>query len=63
MSRDMRRPHEAVDYEKLQREYPPPPEYFETFYTETPDRIQERQLERLRARALAANRVPFFLEA
>ena len=60
MSRGMRRPHEAVDYEELQREYPPPPEYFETFYSETPDRIEARQLTRLRARALAAYRVPFF---
>jgi phenylacetate-CoA ligase len=60
MSQGLRRPHEAVDYAQLQRAYPPPPEYFETFYTETPEQIEARQLERLRARALAAYRVPFF---
>ncbi len=60
MSQGLRRPHEAVDYAALVQAYPPPPEYFEAAWTEGPDRIQARQLSRLRDRAERAYRVPFF---
>ncbi len=56
----MRRPWQAVDYEELVREFPPPPDYFETAWFAPADEIERVQLARLRARALAAARVPFF---
>jgi len=56
----MRRPFEAVDYEELVLAYPPAPGYFETAWLATPDDIEKVQLDRLRARALAAAKVPFF---
>jgi phenylacetate-CoA ligase len=55
-----RRPFEAADPEAIARLYPPPPEYFETTWLATPDEIERTQLERLRARALTAAKVPFF---
>jgi phenylacetate-CoA ligase len=55
-----RRPFEAADPEAIARLYPPPPEYFETAWLATPEEIERTQLERLRARALAAAKVPFF---
>jgi phenylacetate-CoA ligase len=51
---------EAVDYDALVRAYPPPPEYFERAWYASPDEIERTQLTRLRERALAAYRVPFF---
>jgi phenylacetate-CoA ligase len=56
----IRRPFAAVDYDALVRAYPPPPEYFETAWLARPDEIEAAQLARLRERALAAGRVPFF---
>src|SRR5215218_1538838 len=56
----IRRPFAAVDYEELVRAYPPPPEYFETVWFASPDQIEAMQLARLRQRAVAAARVPFF---
>jgi phenylacetate-CoA ligase len=56
----IRRPFAAVDYDALVRAYPPPPEYFETAWLAPPDEIEAAQLARLRERALAAGRVPFF---
>jgi phenylacetate-CoA ligase len=56
----IRRPFAAVDYEALIRAYPPPPEYFETAWFAPPEEIEAVQLARLRERALAAARVPFF---
>ena len=56
----IRRPFAAVDYEALVRAYPPPPEYFETAWFGPPEEIEAVQLARLRERALAAARVPFF---
>jgi phenylacetate-CoA ligase len=56
----IRRPFAAVDYEELVRAYPPPPEYFETAWFAPPDQIEAMQLARLRQRAVAAARVPFF---
>jgi phenylacetate-CoA ligase len=53
-------PWEAVDYDALVRAYPPAPEYFETAWLAPPDEIERVQLERLRARAATAARVPFF---
>jgi phenylacetate-CoA ligase len=57
---DFRRPFEAVDYAEIEREYPPAPEYFETAWLTPPDEIERVQLARLRARAGAAAKVPFF---
>ena len=56
----MIRPWAAVDYDALMRAYPPPPEYFDSAWLVTPDEIERVQLERLQARAVAAERVPFF---
>lgn len=56
----IRRPFAAVDYESLVQAYAPPPEYFETAWFAPPDEIEAVQLARLRERALAAARVPFF---
>jgi phenylacetate-CoA ligase len=56
----MIRPQAAVDYDALVRAYPPPPEYFDTAWLASPDEIERVQLERLRARAASAARVPFF---
>jgi phenylacetate-CoA ligase len=55
-----RRPFEAADPEAIARLYAPPPEYFETAWLATPEEIERTQLERLRARALTAAKVPFF---
>jgi phenylacetate-CoA ligase len=56
----IRRPFAAVDYDALVRAYPPPPEYYETAWFLSPDEIEAVQLGRLRQRAAAAARVPFF---
>ena len=55
-----RRPREAVDFDRLEAMYPPPPEYFETAWLDDPETIERKQLERLQARAIEAQRVPFF---
>src|SRR4029077_9734825 len=55
----MIRPQDAVDYDALVRAYPPAPEYFETAWLAPPDEIERVQLERRRARAAPAGRVPF----
>ena len=55
-----RRPHQAVDYEALTAAYPPPPEFFDSAYLRGPEEIEALQLERLKARARTASRVPFF---
>ena len=60
MPQGIRRPHEAVDYDALTRMYPPPPEYFEGAYIETRERIEAKQLARLKDRAMRAYKVPFF---
>jgi phenylacetate-CoA ligase len=62
MSIGIRRPFEAVDYDAIMRLFPPPPEYFETAWYDPPDVIEHKQLARLKQRALAAERVPFFRE-
>jgi phenylacetate-CoA ligase len=54
------RPHEAVDYRALTDAFPPPPEYFESVYLQSPEEIEATQLARLKRRALAAYEVPFF---
>jgi phenylacetate-CoA ligase len=56
----MRRPFEVINYEALIRDYPPPPEYFDTAWLALPDELERQQFERLRLRAGAAARVPFF---
>ena len=56
----MIRPQDAVDDDALLRAYPPAPEYFETAWLAPPEEIERVQLERLRARAASAARVPFF---
>src|SRR5690606_39931656 len=55
-----RRPFEVIDYAELMRTHVPPPEYFEIDYLIGPEAIEQRQLERLKKRAQAAYRVPFF---
>ena len=62
MSTGIRRPFEAVDYDAIMRLFPPPPEYFESSWYDPPDVIEHKQLARLKQRALAAERVPFFRE-
>lgn len=57
---DFRRPHEAVNYEALTAQLPPPPEYLDTAYIASPDTIAATQLARLQTRARAAYEVPFF---
>jgi phenylacetate-CoA ligase len=59
MAQGIRRPWEASDAREAARLYPPPPEYFETTWYEPPEVIERRQLERLRARAQQAYRIPF----
>jgi phenylacetate-CoA ligase len=56
----MKRPFAAVDYDALMREYPPPPEYFDTAWLAEPDEITRVQLARLQARARTVAHVPFF---
>lgn len=55
-----RRPREAVDFDRLEAMYPPPPEYFETAWLDDPATIEAKQLQRLKARAAEAQKVPFF---
>jgi phenylacetate-CoA ligase len=55
-----RRPHEAVDYEALTAQLPPPPDYNDTAYLADPETIAATQLARAQARARAAYEVPFF---
>ncbi len=57
-----RRPREAVDFDLLEAMYPPPPEYYETAWLDDPETIERKQLERLQARAVEAQKVPFFAE-
>src|SRR5580765_7613753 len=54
------RPWDAVDYERMTREYVPAPEYFDTAYLADPDDIERVQLARLEDRARRAAEVPFF---
>jgi len=56
------RPWEAVDYERLTREYVPAPEYFDTAYLAAPDLIAATQLARLQDRARSTAAVPFFAD-
>ena len=56
----IRRRHEAVDYAAIERMFPPPPEYFESAWYNTPEVTARQQLTRLKDRAEAAYRVPFF---
>ncbi len=56
----LRRPHEAVDFDELVRQFPPAPDYFASAWLDDPATIEKQQLARLRARAEAAARVPFF---
>ncbi|MCH7789779.1 MAG: hypothetical protein IH940_10100, partial [Acidobacteria bacterium] len=55
-----RRPFQAVDFAELTDRFEPPPEYFESAWLDEPDVIEAKQLTRLRARAHAASKVPFF---
>lgn len=60
MSIGLRRPYQAVDLDEVVRAFEPPPEYFESGWYADPEQIERTQLVRLRQRALAAERVPFF---
>ena len=55
-----RRPHQAVDYDLLTTQLPPPPEYLETAYLDDPETIADKQLTRLQNRVRSAYGVPFF---
>jgi phenylacetate-CoA ligase len=55
-----RRPFQAVDFDELTDRFEPPPEYFESAWLDEPDAIEAKQLTRLKARAHAASKVPFF---
>ena len=56
----VRRPREAVDFDRLEELYPPAPQYFDTAWLDDPATIEAKQLERLRERAARAAEVPFF---
>ena len=56
---DLRRAWQAVDYELLERMYPPPPQYLDTAYLASPEEIERVQLERLQDRARRAATIPF----
>lgn len=56
----IRRPRDAVDFDRLTQLHPPAPEYFEGAWLDEPDVIEAKQLERLQARATTAGAVPFF---
>jgi phenylacetate-CoA ligase len=60
VSEGVLRPWEAIDYPAVVEAYPPPPEYFETAWRAEPAEIERLQLARLRERAMAAAKVPFF---
>ncbi|MDG2305518.1 MAG: hypothetical protein P8R42_12895 [Candidatus Binatia bacterium] len=60
MATGFRRSFEVVDYEALMRAHVPPPEYFDSDWLLGPEALEQRQLERLQARAERAGRVPFF---
>jgi phenylacetate-CoA ligase len=62
MSTGVRRPWEAVNYDALERAYPPAPEYFHTAWLASPQEIEATQLHRLREKALIAGRAPFFAD-
>jgi phenylacetate-CoA ligase len=56
----LRRPWQAVDFDEVVRLFPPPPEYFEGGWYETPEQLERKQLSRLQERARRTNSVPFF---
>ena len=55
-----RRVHEVVDFDDLEQRFAPAPEYFEGAWLDDPETIEAKQLERLKARAAEAAKVPFF---
>jgi phenylacetate-CoA ligase len=60
VSEGLRRPWEAIDDQAVVEAYAPPPEYFDGAWLAAPDEIEQVQLARLRERAMAAAKVPFF---
>lgn len=60
MGTPFRRAFQVVDYDALMRAHVPAPEYFEHDYLIGPEEIEARQVERVRARAERAYKVPFF---
>lgn len=60
MALGIRRPWHAVDYEEIERSFPPPPEFFELAWYAEPEEIDRVKLSRLQSRALRAGRIPFF---
>ncbi|HEY2301762.1 MAG TPA: hypothetical protein VGH66_07705 [Acidimicrobiales bacterium] len=55
----IRRHYEALDYAELARQYPPPPEYYESAYYDEPEVVQRRQLVRLKDKVWRTYSVPF----
>ena len=60
MTEKIRRAFEVVDYQALMQAHVPAPEYFDSDFYRDPEAIEKRQLERLKARAVSAYKVPFF---
>ena len=60
MSIGLRRPWNAVDFDELARQFPPPPDYFEQAWFTPPEEIDRVKLSRARHRAERARGVPFF---
>jgi len=56
----IRRPWDAVDYQEIAAQFPPPPEYFHRAWFAPPDEIDRIKLSRVKERALRAQQVPFF---
>ena len=57
---ELRRVRHAVDFDDLERRFPPAPEYFDNAWLDDVATIEAKQLARLQARATDAARVPFF---
>ncbi|HSS09255.1 MAG TPA: hypothetical protein VLL25_05190, partial [Acidimicrobiales bacterium] len=55
-----RRIHDTIDFEGLVRAYPPAPEFFESRWTEEPDRLEHRQLVRLQEELHRARGIGFY---
>jgi phenylacetate-CoA ligase len=60
VSQGIRRPFQAIDHDEICRLYPPAPEYYDTAWFDPPEVVARKQFNRLRIRADAARKVPFY---
>jgi phenylacetate-CoA ligase len=60
MAKGFRRLFQAIDYDEVVREYPPPPEYYELEFFLEPELIERRQFQRLREEVWRAYDVPMY---